>query len=85
MALASEGLRDTNTLSYQFKTNKHRPVWVAGRANREGGPALLSASEEPKGSEGNELEPRPSGQSGPGKAVAVNNRYQSDTRLENTT
>lgn len=38
VALASEGLRDTNTLSYQSKTNNHRPVWVAGRANREGWP-----------------------------------------------
>lgn len=47
-------------------------------------PALLYVSDEPKGLKGNELEPWPSGQSGPGESIAVNNRYQPDTRLEST-
>ena len=44
----------------------------------------VEKSDEPKGLKGNELEPWPSGQSGPGESIAVNNRYQPDSRQEST-
>lgn len=84
VALTSEGLRDTNTLSYQFKTTTGQSGWLE-EPTGQAGPALLSVSDEPKGLQGNELEPWPSGQSGPGESGATNNRYQPDTRLESTT